>query len=133
MRFPAGWLLGGVVSKSRGVSITFLGLRGYVGKGCHFGTNVRFGNHVMIAMNVAFVGQDHRFDDRVLPMFDQGRGVRDGIKVGDDVWIGHGAILLDGIRVGRGAIVGAGSVVTKNIPEFAIWAGNPAKQVSKRP
>ena len=87
----------------------------------------------MIAKNVAFVGGDHCFDDRNLPMFDQGRAVRKGIRVEHDVWIGHGAILLDGVSVGCGAIVGAGSVVTKSIPDFTIWAGNPARQISTRP
>lgn len=49
------------------------------------------------------------------------------IVIDDDVWIGTGSIILKGVRIGRGAIVAAGSVVTKDIPSFAIVGGNPAK------
>lgn len=45
------------------------------------------------------------------------------ITLGDDVWIGYGTIILSGVTIGRGAVVGAGSVVFKDIPEYAIYAG----------
>jgi virginiamycin A acetyltransferase len=54
------------------------------------------------------------------------------IKVGNDVWIGHGSIILSGVTIGDGAIVGAGSVVTKNVEPYSIVAGNPAKFIRKR-
>ncbi|WOO37892.1 CatB-related O-acetyltransferase [Anaerocolumna sp. AGMB13020] len=46
------------------------------------------------------------------------------ITVEDDVWIGYGAIILSGVTLGRGCVIGAGSVVAKNIPPYAIYAGN---------
>lgn len=49
------------------------------------------------------------------------------IVIGDDVWIGVGAILLRGVRIGNGAIIGAGSVVTHDVAPFSIVAGNPAR------
>jgi hypothetical protein len=52
--------------------------------------------------------------------------------VGNDVWIGHGAILLRGITVGNGAVIGAGAVVTKDVPSYAIVAGNPARVLRMR-
>jgi serine acetyltransferase len=52
--------------------------------------------------------------------------------VGNDVWIGSGAIILDGISIGDGAIIGAGSVVTKDVPDYAIVAGTPAKVLKFR-
>lgn len=52
--------------------------------------------------------------------------------IGSDVWIGENAIICAGISIGDGAVVGTGSVVTKNIPPFEIWAGNPARFIRKR-
>jgi acetyltransferase-like isoleucine patch superfamily enzyme len=54
------------------------------------------------------------------------------IHVGNDVWIGHGALILSGIRIGDGAVIGAGSVVTKDVDDYAIVAGNPAKFLKHR-
>jgi phosphonate metabolism protein (transferase hexapeptide repeat family) len=54
------------------------------------------------------------------------------VTIGPDVWIGHGAILLPGISVGTGAVVGAGAVVTKNVPDYTIVAGNPARLIRRR-
>jgi len=56
----------------------------------------------------------------------------DPVNIGNDVWIGRAAILLSGISVGDGAVVGAGSVVTKDVPPYAIVAGNPAKLIRYR-
>ena len=53
-------------------------------------------------------------------------------EIGNDVWVGEGSIILAGVKIGNGAIVGAGSVVTKDIPDYEIWAGNPAKLIRKR-
>ncbi len=52
--------------------------------------------------------------------------------IGSDVWIGRSAIVMSGVRVGNGAVVGAGSVVTKDVPPYAIVAGNPAKLIRYR-
>jgi phosphonate metabolism protein (transferase hexapeptide repeat family) len=54
------------------------------------------------------------------------------VVLGPDVWIGHGAILMPGVSVGAGAIIGSGSVVTKNVPDYAIVVGNPGKVIRRR-
>lgn len=54
------------------------------------------------------------------------------IRIGHDVWIGAQSIILSGVTIGNGVIVGAGSVVTKDIPDFAIVGGNPAKVIRMR-
>lgn len=54
------------------------------------------------------------------------------IIIGDDVWIGHSVIVLSGVKIGQGAVIAAGSVVTKDIPPYAIVAGVPAKVISYR-
>ena len=55
-----------------------------------------------------------------------------GIIVGNDVWIGHGAIILPGVQIGDGAVVGAGAVVTRNVPPYAIVGGSPARLIRHR-
>lgn len=50
-----------------------------------------------------------------------------GICIGDDAWIGAGAIILPGVRIGRGAIIGSGAIVTRDVPEYSIAKGNPAR------
>jgi len=53
------------------------------------------------------------------------------VAIEDDAWIGLNAVVLKGVTVGRGAIVGAASVVTRDVPPFAVMAGNPARQVGE--
>ncbi|TGS10556.1 CatB-related O-acetyltransferase [Mesorhizobium sp. M2E.F.Ca.ET.209.01.1.1] len=55
-----------------------------------------------------------------------------GITVGNDVWIGHGAMILPGVEIGDGAVIGAGAVVTKNVPPYAIVGGSPARLIRYR-
>lgn len=55
----------------------------------------------------------------------------ESVIIEDDVWIGAGTIILPGIRIGRMAIIGAGSVVTKDVPERTVVAGNPAKIINR--
>jgi len=54
------------------------------------------------------------------------------IHIGRDVWIGRGACILPGVTIGEGAVIGANSVVTKDIPDFAMAAGVPAKVIKIR-
>jgi phosphonate metabolism protein (transferase hexapeptide repeat family) len=54
------------------------------------------------------------------------------VSIGHDVWVGHGAIVLPGRSIGTGAVVAAGAVVTKNVPDYAIVAGNPARFIRPR-
>jgi acetyltransferase-like isoleucine patch superfamily enzyme len=60
---------------------------------------------------------------------------RESVKrtsIGNDVWIGANALIRQGVHIGTGAVVGMGSVVTKDIPDYAIVVGNPAKVIRKR-
>lgn len=54
------------------------------------------------------------------------------VRIGHDVWIGHGAVILPGIHIGNGAVVGANSVVTRDVPTYAIVVGAPAKTIRSR-
>jgi hypothetical protein len=55
-----------------------------------------------------------------------------GIEIGHDTWIGHGAVIMPGVKVGHGAIVGSNAVVTKDVADFAIAVGVPAKPIRQR-
>jgi phosphonate metabolism protein (transferase hexapeptide repeat family) len=57
---------------------------------------------------------------------------RKRVTVGHDVWIGHGAVILPGVHVGNGAVIGANSVVTRDVPAYAIVAGAPAEVIRPR-
>ena len=88
------------------------------------------GNNVMMGPRCTIYTRNHAFDDITVPMREQGFQEEKPVYIGDDVWIGGNVIILPGVRIGSHSIIGAGSVVTKDIPEYAIAAGNPA-QVKK--
>ena len=54
------------------------------------------------------------------------------VHIGNDVWIGHGAIVLPGRRVGTGSVIAGGAIVTKDVPDYTIVAGNPARPIRRR-
>ncbi|HEY81487.1 MAG TPA: acyltransferase [Anaerolineae bacterium] len=92
---------------------------------------VRIGRHVLIGQGVRFHSENHVFTRTDIPIKAQGV-TNEGIVVEDDVWLGSGVIVLDGVTIGRGAVVAAGSVVTKDVPRFAIVGGVPAKVIKYR-
>lgn len=100
-------------------------------------SDIRIGNHVMFGPEVAIIGGNHRYD--IIGKFmDQIRESEKrpeddkGVVIEDDVWIGARAIILNGVRIGRGAIIGAGTVVTKDVPPYSIFVGNPGRVIKFR-
>jgi hypothetical protein len=57
---------------------------------------------------------------------------RQRVHIGHDTWIGHGAVIMPGVRIGNGAVIGSNSVVTRDVPAYAIVAGAPAKVIRQR-
>mgnify|MGYP000843907034 CR=1 FL=1 len=91
---------------------------------------IQIGNHVNIAQGVVLSGLNHNYDDATRNISDQGVSVS-SITINDDVWIGANVCVLAGITVGKHVVIGAGSVVTKNIPDYCIAIGNPARVVKR--
>ena len=90
------------------------------------------GNDVMLGPEIVFISYNHEFQDLEIPMRAQGVTESKPIVVGNDVWIGMRALIMPGVHIGDHAIVAAGSVVTKDVPEWAIFGGNPAKLIKYR-
>ncbi|MBK8417722.1 MAG: acyltransferase [Anaerolineales bacterium] len=89
------------------------------------------GNDVLIASGVQLITVNHIFSDTASPIRSQGEMISK-IEIGDDVWIGTNAIILPGVSVGSHSIIAAGSVVTRNVPDWAIVGGVPAKILKYR-
>lgn len=89
------------------------------------------GDDTIFGPNVAIHAENHNFENFDMPIRMQG-ATRKGVKIGKDCWIGSGAIILDGVTIGDGCIVAAGAVVNKDIPDFSIVGGVPAKVIKSR-
>jgi acetyltransferase-like isoleucine patch superfamily enzyme len=92
---------------------------------------ITMGNGVRIASHASIIGFNHGFASIAQPIYQQPI-TREGIKIGNDVWIGANAVLVDGVSVGSHCIIGAGAVVTKDVADYSIVGGNPAKVIRSR-
>ncbi len=104
----------------------------YVGPGLSIYPGVSIGKYTMIANNVHIIGGDHCFNKVGIPIIFSGREPRKETIIGSDCWIGAYSVVMTGVHIGDGAIVAAGSVVTKNIPPYAIVGGVPTKLIRMR-
>lgn len=102
----------------------------YIGPQCNIGL-CRIDRCVLLGSGVHLLSgkHQHHFSDPVIPVQEQG-GVFSKITIGEDSWIGNGAIVM--ANVGRKCVVGAGAVVTHPVDDFSIVAGNPAVVVGHR-
>lgn len=142
------------VSDPDGAQVILQGLFGELGEGSHvraplrvdYGTQIHIGpgtfvNYGLVALDVVEIrigancqlANDIQLLTPIHPLDPQPR--REGweagvpITIGDNVWIGGGAIVLPGVTIGDDAVVGAGSVVTKDVPARTVVAGNPARVI----
>ncbi|QIZ78885.1 acyltransferase [Ferrimonas lipolytica] len=120
----AGAFLHGPISIGREVGINH---------DCSFdggSSGIRIGDYCRIAANVKIYAFNHGFGANALvceqPVTSQ------GVLIEHDVWIGTGVAICDGVTIGAHAVIGMGSVVTKAVPEYEIWAGNPAQRIGDR-
>ena len=126
----------GVIVKQNAYVGSGRGLR--IGRDSQLGANSRIGpftvigDNVVMGPDVVIMTTSHAFEDPAKPIRLQGELPVKPVRIGDDVWIGTRVVILPGVTLGNGCVIGAGSVVTRDIPPFAIAAGNPARVLRRR-
>lgn len=118
--------------------------------GADFAANIKIGNNSgigknSVVMSFAEIGENvmmgegcfiytrsHKFDRTDVPMCMQGFKEYKPVIISDDVWIGSRVTILPGVKIGKGAVIGAGAVVTKDVPNYAVVGGVPAKIIKYR-
>ena len=101
-----------------------------IGRWCSIATTVRSApiNHPMDAITT-----HPALYERSFGVVDRDISWDEPLVIGDDVWIGHNAVILPGCKsIGRGAVVGAGAIVTRDVPAYTVVAGNPARPLRRR-
>ena len=85
---------------------------------------VNIGDHVLVGPNVQIYTATHPLDAKTRKSWLE---YAKPVSIGNDVWIGGGAIIYPGVSIGDGAVIAAGAVVTKSVPPNVVVGGNPAK------
>jgi acetyltransferase-like isoleucine patch superfamily enzyme len=89
------------------------------------------GNYVRIAAHTVIIPANHVYDDVDVPISRQGLR-KEGIRIGDDVWVGSGCRILDGVTIGNGAVLAAGAVVHRDVEPYTVVGGVPARLLKRR-
>lgn len=93
-------------------------------------SQITIGDNCLIAPFVYIVDSDHKIDK--VELINKQPNTTEKIVIEDDVWIASNSTILKGVTIHRGAVVAANSVVNKDIPEYEIWGGSPAKKIGER-
>lgn len=112
----------------RGISI---GDNSGMGVNCKIQRNVTIGKNVMMGEDVIILTNSHDTECADIPMINQGLKNLP-VAIGDDVWIGDRVVILPGVTIKKGSIVGAGAVVTKDVPDYTVVGGVPARILKYR-
>lgn len=96
------------------------------------GGEILIGRNCLISQHITIVTSNHQMAKSQLICEQPWTNKNNFIHIGDDVWIGANSVLLPGITIGRGAVIAAGSVVTRDVLDYAIVAGNPARILKYR-
>lgn len=110
-----------------------LGAKSVLGQECTLSCyqRIAIGRECIIADHTMMIDFDHNIDDVERPIRKQGIRKRD-VRVGNNVWIGHGARVLRGVSVGDNVVIGTSAVVTHDVPDDAIVGGVPATVIAMR-
>lgn len=91
---------------------------------------VRIGNNVSIAERTYISDNSHEYRDIALPIRDQPIIFKNSVYIGDDTWIGANVAII-GAKIGKHCVIGANSVVTRDIPDYCVAGGIPARVIKK--
>lgn len=94
-------------------------------------SSIEIGTYVGLGANVCIYDTDFHPIDPYERRYEEYKTKSRPVIIEDYAWIGGNSIILKGVRIGKGSVVGAGSVVTKDVPDFELHAGNPAKFIRK--
>lgn len=106
-----------------------------IGANCYLTNDIQIGKYVMMGPDLYCIGYSHKTDSIDTPMCFQGRVTKPDnsqIIIDDDVWIGTKVIISKSRHIGSHSILAAGAVVTKDVPDYAVVGGNPAKIIKMR-
>ncbi|MBR6408227.1 MAG: acyltransferase [Clostridia bacterium] len=109
-----------------------LGDRSGIGINAKIYGECHIGDDVMMGTDVTVITRNHRIDRTDIPMMDQGFEEEKPVYIGNDVWIGDRVVILPGVHIGDGSVLAAGAVVSRDIPDYSIAAGVPAKVIRSR-
>lgn len=101
-----------------------------IGLHCTIIGPVTIGNNVNLAQGIVVTALNHNFTDCTKRIDEQGISTKE-VTIGNDVWIGANATILPGVTIGRHCVVAAGSVVTKDVPDYTVVGGVPARVMKK--
>jgi lipopolysaccharide O-acetyltransferase len=105
----------------------------YIGHRVSFllGASIIIGQDTIIASNVCIASENHGMNPELsIPYKDQELICSD-VSIGHGCWIGENVVILSGVNIGNKCVIGAGAIVTKNIPDYSIAVGNPARVIKK--
>ena len=115
----------------RGMGIS-IGDNSGLGVNCVVRGPLKMGANVMMGPEVQIMTGKHNTTRTDIPMNQQGFLPLEEVVIGNDIWIGTKVIIMPGVTIGNGSIIGAGAVVTKDVPDYAVVAGVPAKVIKYR-
>lgn len=128
-------IIDAVNSATHKTTLLVIGHNTYIGEQNNIrasGGTISIGDNCLISQQVSIIATNHNFKHGEL-IKNQAWSIDDNfVEIGNDVWIGAGAIILPGVKIGDGCVIAAGSVVTKIIPKNKVVAGIPARIIKER-